>query len=318
LRTVSCPPLDRRVSVLAFGCASLGSRIPAARGLRALAAACERGVTWFDVAPAYGHGQAEVILGQFLRSRRNDVVVCTKVGLAPGQGCLDWIRPAARTVLSVAPFARRALRSAAPRNVKLPITPALIEESVERSLARLGTDYVDVLALHDPEPDECADPRVIETLARMVASGRARTIGIAGSAASVLAGAGASPLYACAQISGSILSDEGDALTRGAPSGLFRISHGPFGVGGTLAALAHKLRTDPSARARLSELGYGGGAGDAAAAALLDSAFALNPHGVVLCSMFGERRLEANCRRATYPPNPSVAETVRGLLRNPS
>ena len=45
-------------SRLGFGCASLGSRVAAADGLNALAAAFDAGVNWFDVAPAYGAGEA--------------------------------------------------------------------------------------------------------------------------------------------------------------------------------------------------------------------------------------------------------------------
>ena len=43
-------------SCLGFGCASLGSRVDAAEGRRALEAAIDAGVTWFDLAPVYGGG----------------------------------------------------------------------------------------------------------------------------------------------------------------------------------------------------------------------------------------------------------------------
>ena len=68
-------------SAIGFGCASLGSRVSRAAGLRALEDAFERGVTWFDVAPAYGSGQAETILGEFAARRRDRIGICTKVGM---------------------------------------------------------------------------------------------------------------------------------------------------------------------------------------------------------------------------------------------
>ena len=61
MRTVVCPGLGRDVSAVGFGCASLGSRVSEAQGLRALGLAFERGVTWYDVAPPYGDGEAEGI-----------------------------------------------------------------------------------------------------------------------------------------------------------------------------------------------------------------------------------------------------------------
>jgi aryl-alcohol dehydrogenase-like predicted oxidoreductase len=41
------------------------------------------GITHFDVARAYGFGRAEGILGKFLRGRRDQVTVATKLGLQP-------------------------------------------------------------------------------------------------------------------------------------------------------------------------------------------------------------------------------------------
>jgi len=78
-RAASSPAPSR----LGFGCASLGSRVAAADGLNALAAAFDAGVNWFDVAPAYGAGEAETLLGRFLRGRRDRTFVVTKVGMAP-------------------------------------------------------------------------------------------------------------------------------------------------------------------------------------------------------------------------------------------
>ena len=59
-------------SALGFGCASLGSRVDAREGARALAAAHEGGVTWFDLAPVYGGGRAEAIAAPFLQTIRDE------------------------------------------------------------------------------------------------------------------------------------------------------------------------------------------------------------------------------------------------------
>ena len=66
MRRVTLGTTGIETSCLGFGCASLGSRVGAAPGLRALAAAHDAGVAWFDLAPLYGAGRAEEIAGRFL------------------------------------------------------------------------------------------------------------------------------------------------------------------------------------------------------------------------------------------------------------
>lgn len=82
MRTVRVAALGCDVPVLGFGRASLGSRISASKGERALAVAREHGVRWFDVAPPYGDGEAERLLGRFLHGgKRDEAIICTKFGL---------------------------------------------------------------------------------------------------------------------------------------------------------------------------------------------------------------------------------------------
>ena len=84
MRRVTLGTTGIETSCLGFGCASLGSRVGEAPGLRALEAAFDAGVTWLDLAPLYGGGRAEEIAGRFLKGRRDAVQICSKVGLAPG------------------------------------------------------------------------------------------------------------------------------------------------------------------------------------------------------------------------------------------
>src|SRR5262249_28655811 len=64
IRNVSLPGMRIEASALGFGCASLGSRVSASHGLSALARAHEAGINWFDIAPAYGAGEAEAIFSR--------------------------------------------------------------------------------------------------------------------------------------------------------------------------------------------------------------------------------------------------------------
>jgi aryl-alcohol dehydrogenase-like predicted oxidoreductase len=92
--------------------------------LRIVDTAIDQGCNFFDTAPGYGGGRSEILLGQALRGRREEVVICSKFGHTP-EGESD--------------FSAERLR-----------------ESLEGTLERLQTDYVDVLLLHNP-PRELLD-----------------------------------------------------------------------------------------------------------------------------------------------------------------
>ena len=83
----------------------------------------DAGINFFDAADAYAQGQSETILGKALGARRRDVVISTKVGFRSGD----------------------------------PVTHAgasygYILAAVEGCLRRLGTDYIDLLSIHKPDP----------------------------------------------------------------------------------------------------------------------------------------------------------------------
>lgn len=109
-----------QVSALGFGCGSIGGLLvrgeyPVMR--RAVARALELGISYFDTATAYGHGQSEVNLGAVLRELGAAPVVGTKVRLLPPE--LDRIGPA-------------------------------VTASVEASLRRLGRERVELIQFHNP------------------------------------------------------------------------------------------------------------------------------------------------------------------------
>jgi aryl-alcohol dehydrogenase-like predicted oxidoreductase len=108
-----------QVSALGFGGGGIGQSYGAttdAESIRAVKVAIERGITFFDVAPGYGEGRAERVLGEGLLGHRADVVIMTKVALPPER--FDDIG-------------------------------AFVRESVAASLKRLNTDYVDALLIHN-------------------------------------------------------------------------------------------------------------------------------------------------------------------------
>lgn len=114
-----------------------------------LQCATELGVNLIDTAPAYG--ESEQRLGRFIHTHREGIVLCTKCGEHYTSGG------------SIYDFSAAALLA-----------------SVERSLQRLQTDYIDVLLLHSDGNDLEILTRTdaLETLHRLKRSGKVRAAGI--------------------------------------------------------------------------------------------------------------------------------------------
>jgi aryl-alcohol dehydrogenase-like predicted oxidoreductase len=302
-RAASSPAPSR----LGFGCASLGSRVAADGGLNALAAAFDAGVNWFDVAPAYGAGEAETLLGRFLRGRRDRTFVVTKVGMAPPRrlGAVRLAYALGRPLAARATALRSGFRSlAATRNRQIPLTAELVERSIGESLHRLGVDCVDVYALHDPDPADVARDDVRTALSRAIERGQARAVAVAGRFDACRAALAAGEPYAALQTSIADL-DYGGAELAGA--GLLLVSHSVFGVGGgALAQLRAKLAAAPERQRRLVAAGYHPDSRRAAAELLLDCALASNPDGVVLVSMFDTDHRAADLARARRRVGPAA------------
>jgi aryl-alcohol dehydrogenase-like predicted oxidoreductase len=164
---------DMHVPRLSFGTASLHHLIRARDRRRLLATACAHGLTHFDCAPYYGHGLTEQDVGLFLKHRRSDCTVTTKVGLYPRGG-------AARGIGSV------WLRKLAGR-----IVPGLDQptpdwsvdrsrRSLEDSLRRLQTDHVDFLLVHEPRIDASLADELTVWLEKEMQRGTIRAYGVAG------------------------------------------------------------------------------------------------------------------------------------------
>lgn len=321
MRTVVCSGLGRDVSALGFACAPLGSRVSVAQSRRALDYAFERNVTWYDVAPPDGDGEAEKILGNFLIGRRDRVVVCAKVGIArPSLSpMMHFFGAVKRSALNAFPeLAAFSLGRAKLTKAREPMRAELIEPSVVESLRRLQTDYIDVLALHDPSPEDCVNPAILAALQHVVDKGYARCLAIAGSPDAIEA-ASAHAVFSVIQFCNNPFDRTverirsmrvGDVATFLALQNVFgggayeRLSHLLIGDGGRLASLASQLAYGPPFMA--SEI-------------LLDYAFGNNPSGVVVASMSQLAHIDLNCARASRPPRTDVVEFVnKTVLASPT
>lgn len=294
-------------SRLGFGCASLGSRVDARRGREALAAAFDHGVNWFDVAPSYGDGNAEALLGAFARGRRDRIHICTKCGIEPPRvGALAAaVRPLARLLVQGLPGARRMVGRVRPTAERRPLSGASIRASLEASLRRLAVDHVDVLALHDPTEAEAADEEIAAALSAILAEGKARAIGVAGSSgiAKAAVAAGILPL-GHVQFADRPGEPTADLIARlaGSEGARLVVTHSVAASAQRLVATLDEGRRR-ALEAALAGLGYDRPLDRGLHAAALDLGLANNPDGVVLVSMFSPGHLRANLARLAPGPD---------------
>jgi len=120
---VDFPVLNSKVARIGFGCCPMGRYSWGATDkgelIKAVHTAIDYGINLFDTADVYGIGESEKILGEALKGRRQKAIIATKFGVRREAGktfydnSIGWIKQAA-----------------------------------ERSLFRLGTDYIDLYQMH--------------------------------------------------------------------------------------------------------------------------------------------------------------------------
>ena len=146
-----------RVSEIGFGGWGIGGAAGNALGYgrtddqdsrRALQRALDLGVNFYDTASLYGYGHSEVLLGEAFKAVRKSVQIASKVGRLDSSGRQDF-------------------------------SPEFIRGSLESSLRRLQTDYLDLYQLHDPDLDLLrGDGRILEVMEGFYLEGKIRAWGI--------------------------------------------------------------------------------------------------------------------------------------------
>ncbi|HEX3472885.1 MAG TPA: aldo/keto reductase [Silvibacterium sp.] len=168
-------------SVLGFGCSALLGRTGRRDSLAALGAAWDAGISLYDTARAYGYGESEALLGEFLRGRRDKAVISTKFGIvaAPQQFWKRIAKPIGRKVVTLLPTSRRLLsRQAASQFTGNHFTVPILEASIHESLRKLHTDYVDLFFMHAAPASVLDQDDLLAALDKLVTSGKVRATGI--------------------------------------------------------------------------------------------------------------------------------------------
>ncbi|MGI9475431.1 MAG: aldo/keto reductase, partial [Hyphomicrobiaceae bacterium] len=137
-----------RVSAVGLGCNNFGVRLDSEASRAVIDTAIDAGITLFDTADMYGgRGGSETVMGEILGERRKDIVLATKFGMAMDD---EGVKKGA---------ARRYIMS-----------------SVEASLTRLKTDWIDLYQLHRPDPLTPIE-ETLRALEDLVRDGKVRYIG---------------------------------------------------------------------------------------------------------------------------------------------
>jgi L-galactose dehydrogenase len=144
---------DLNLSLVGFGSATLGGvfgNIEPADAIRAVHLAVDSGINFFDSSPYYGITLSETRLGEALAGRRERVVLATKCGRYDFDG-----------------FDFSAKR---------------VTASIDESLRRLQTDYIDLFQVHDVEFGDVEQiiHETLPALRQLQKQGKARYIGITG------------------------------------------------------------------------------------------------------------------------------------------
>jgi aryl-alcohol dehydrogenase-like predicted oxidoreductase len=137
------------VSQLCLGTMTFGRESDDQDARRVLDRAIESGVNFFDCADVYSGGKSEKMLGEFLAGRRDEMIITSKCGFQMGEGVQN------RSGLS-----RRHMVA-----------------SIEASLKRLGTDYIDIYFAHYLDP-EVPIESVMKTMDELVCAGKIRYFGV--------------------------------------------------------------------------------------------------------------------------------------------
>ena len=140
------------VSVVGLGCNNFGARMDEAAVGAVVREALDAGITLFDTADVYGgvRGRSEEYLAAALGGHRDEVVIATKFGGdMDGTNGPDW-------------GARGARR--------------YIVRAVEASLRRLGTDWIDLYQMHEPDPGTPLE-ETMAALDDVVRAGKVRYLG---------------------------------------------------------------------------------------------------------------------------------------------
>lgn len=144
---------DLDISLFNLGTMMFGGQTKEEDSLIIMDKALDLGINLFDTANIYNNGQSEIVVGKGIKGRRSDIVLATKVGYPMGGN----------------------LNNAG-------LSPKILHASIDESLQRLNTDYVDIYYMHAPDYHVPIEES-LEAMTSIIQSGKARYFGVSNFAA---------------------------------------------------------------------------------------------------------------------------------------
>ena len=301
-----------QLSALGFGCAPVMGKVGKSQALRAMAEAFDLGVTHFDVARSYGFGQAEHVVGAFIKGRRDKVTVTTKFGVVPPRLSFRTkaLIPVARMVAKFMPHLKAKLKNKsgqllAERN----FDTAYARKCLDHSLTALATDYIDIYLVHEPDAALLKNPEELcRLLEDSVRAGKIRRWGFAYQATQDYEWAGA--------LGGDVIQFEGNVETLPRCGAILndarqRIVTRPFMGGFAEKPALQTVLQDLQLTATVQELG----------ASLADVSLCLahelaGQSGTVLCSMFSPQHIQKNVQALNqFGSDPRMMKVVSAVIQ---
>jgi aryl-alcohol dehydrogenase-like predicted oxidoreductase len=142
-----------KVSRLAFGNMPFGSQVDLPEGRRIIHRCLDAGINFFDTADMYNRGKAESMLGEILGSRRESIILASKVRIRVGDGVNQE-----------------------------GLSRYWIMREVDASLRRLRTDRLDLYYMHQPDPATPIE-ETLSTMNDLVRAGKVLHFGVSNYAA---------------------------------------------------------------------------------------------------------------------------------------
>ena len=156
------PETEIRVSEIGFGLWTVSTgwwgKFTEGEALALMRKAFDLGITLFDAADTYGNGYSEELLAKAFPERRDEIVIATKVGYN---------------------FYEHGNERRGQREIPQDFSVPFIREAVEKALARLKTDRIDVLQLHNIRMEQVEDDALWALMEKLMTEGKIRSYGAA-------------------------------------------------------------------------------------------------------------------------------------------
>src|SRR5271156_4215324 len=156
------PETDIRVSEIGFGLWTISTgwwgNFTEGEAIALMHKAHDLGITLFDAADTYGNGYSEELIAKAFPTQRDQIVIATKVGYD---------------------FYSHGEERKGQREIPQDFSVSFIREAVEKALARLKTDRIDVLQLHNIRMPQVEDDALWTLLEKLIQEGKIRSYGAA-------------------------------------------------------------------------------------------------------------------------------------------